>query len=240
MFTVYVYVLDTLADWEIGHVTAELHSRRFFKKDAPQVAVKTVGISREPVKTMGGLTVIPDGILDDVEIAETSVLLLPGADTWDDPKQTAVIEKAGMLLSAGGTACGICGATVALAAAGLLDHRPHTSNGVGFLDMFCPGYGIHQRLTGHMDITLHGCRYVPMTCSVRWLWLRRYDGNHGTAYTQNPMYLHLRNTTVSATLLPPLLYTSLNFSPLREAKNGENRPEKLQLSQRFRKSRCRR
>lgn len=140
MFTVYVYVLDTLADWEIGHVTAELHSRRFFKKDAPQVAVKTVGISREPVKTMGGLTVIPDGILDDVEIAETSVLLLPGADTWDDPKQTAVIEKAGMLLSAGGTACGICGATVALAAAGLLDHRPHTSNGVGFLDMFCPGY----------------------------------------------------------------------------------------------------
>ena len=140
MFTVYVYVLDTLADWEIGHVTAELHSRRFFKKDVPQVIVKTVGISREPVKTMGGLTVIPDGILDDVEIAETSVLLLPGADTWDDPKQTAVIEKAGMLLSAGGTACGICGATVALAAAGLLDHRPHTSNGVGFLDMFCPGY----------------------------------------------------------------------------------------------------
>ena len=96
MFTVYVYVLDMLADWEIGHVTAELHSRRFFKKDAPQVAVKTVGISREPVKTMGGLTVIPDGILDDVEIAETNVLLLPGADTWNDPKQTAVIEKAGM------------------------------------------------------------------------------------------------------------------------------------------------
>ena len=140
MFTVYVYELDTLADWEIGHVTAELHSKRFFKKDAPQVAVKTVGISKEPVKTMGGLNVIPDCILDDVEIAETSVLLLPGADTWNDPKQAAVIEKAGALLSAGGTVCGICGATVALAAAGLLDHRPHTSNGVGFLDMFCPGY----------------------------------------------------------------------------------------------------
>ena len=140
MFTVYAYVLDTLADWEIGHVTAELHSKRFFKKDAPQVAVKTVGISKEPVKTMGGLTVIPDCILDDVEIGETSVLLLPGADTWNDPKQAAVIEKAGALLSAGGTVCGICGATVALAGAGLLDNRPHTSNGVGFLDMFCPGY----------------------------------------------------------------------------------------------------
>ena len=35
MFTVYVYVLDTLADWELGYVTAELNSGRFFKKDAP-------------------------------------------------------------------------------------------------------------------------------------------------------------------------------------------------------------
>ncbi len=32
MYTIYVYVLDTLADWEIGYVTAELHSGRFFKK----------------------------------------------------------------------------------------------------------------------------------------------------------------------------------------------------------------
>ena len=35
MFTVYVYALDTLADWELGYVIAELNSGRFFKKDAP-------------------------------------------------------------------------------------------------------------------------------------------------------------------------------------------------------------
>ncbi len=34
----------------------------------------------------------------------------------------------------------ICGATTSLAGAGLLDNRPHTSNGAGFLDMFCPDY----------------------------------------------------------------------------------------------------
>ena len=39
---------------------------------------------------------------------------------------------------------------------------------------------------------------------------------------------------------PRYLYTSSEFSPLREVKNGENRPEKLQLLQRFRKPRCRR
>ena len=29
MMTVYVYVMDTLPDWEIGYVTAELYSKRF-------------------------------------------------------------------------------------------------------------------------------------------------------------------------------------------------------------------
>lgn len=32
MFTMYVYVLDTLADWEPGYVISELNSGRFFKK----------------------------------------------------------------------------------------------------------------------------------------------------------------------------------------------------------------
>lgn len=54
MITIYVYTHDTMADWEIGHVTAELHSGRFFKQDAPKVSLKTVGISKEPVTSMGG------------------------------------------------------------------------------------------------------------------------------------------------------------------------------------------
>lgn len=140
MFTIYVYVPDTLADWELGYVVAELNSRRFFKKDAPKVSVKTVGLSREPVKTMGGLTIVPDHIIDDLAVTEESVLLLPGADTWDQPRHRAVIEKARAFLAAGATVCAICGATAALAAAGLLDERPHTSNGPGYLEMVSPGY----------------------------------------------------------------------------------------------------
>ena len=140
MFTVYVYVMDTLADWEIGHVTAELHSGRFFKADAPEVCVKTVGRTMEPVTTMGGLTVLPDCTVDDIAVDAQSVLLLPGGNTWDRPEQGAIIRKAEELLSVGATVCAICGATVALAHAGLLDDRPHTSNGEGFLDMMCPDY----------------------------------------------------------------------------------------------------
>ena len=30
MFNVYLYVMDTLADAEVGHITTELNSKRFF------------------------------------------------------------------------------------------------------------------------------------------------------------------------------------------------------------------
>lgn len=140
MYTIYVYVLDTLADWEIGHVVSELNSARFFKKDSQRVSLKTVSYSNETIKTMGGLTLIPDCIVEDIIINEKSVLLLPGAETWNDPKHTAIIEKAKDFLSIGATVGAICGATSALANYGLLDNRSHTSNGVGFLEMVSPCY----------------------------------------------------------------------------------------------------
>lgn len=140
MFTIYVYVLDTLADWELGHVISELNSGRFFKKGTQCVALKTVSYSKESIKTMGGLTIVPDCLIDDVVASETSVLLLPGADTWNDPKHGVIIEKASEFLSLGAMVCAICGATTALANFGLLDKRSHTSNGVGFLEMFSPCY----------------------------------------------------------------------------------------------------
>lgn len=140
MFTIYIYILDTLADWEMGHVISELNSRRFFKKEAQQLTIKTVSYSKEPITTMGGVTIIPDCLVDDITTNETSMLLLPGADTWNDPKHQAIIEKAAEFLSAGSIVGAICGATVALASSGLLDNRSHTSNGAGFLEMVSPSY----------------------------------------------------------------------------------------------------
>lgn len=140
MFNIYIYVLDTLADWELGYVTAELNSGRFFKKGAEAVSLKRVSYSKEPITTMGGVTIVPDCTTSEMVVDEKSVLLLPGADTWSDPKHGAVMEKAKEFLSSGATVGAICGATVALANAGLLDNRKHTSNGPGFLEMFSPSY----------------------------------------------------------------------------------------------------
>ena len=75
MSTIYVYVMDTLADWELGYVTAELNSGRFFKEGAPKVTLKTVSHSKEPVTTMGGMRIVPDCVIADIEVAEANVLL---------------------------------------------------------------------------------------------------------------------------------------------------------------------
>lgn len=74
MHTVYVYILDTLADWEIGHVISELNSARFFRKDSQRVSLKTVSYSHETITTMGGLTIIPECLVEDIIINEKSVL----------------------------------------------------------------------------------------------------------------------------------------------------------------------
>lgn len=168
MFTVYVYIPDALADWELGYVTAELNSRRFFKRDAPGVLVKMAGISKEPVRTMGGLTIIPDCVISDIAVNEKSVFVLPGAGSWDDPKHGAVIEKAGALLSAGATVCAICGATAALANAGLLDQRPHTSNGAGYLEMFSPCYKGQRFYIDKPSVADHNLITAGSTGALLW------------------------------------------------------------------------
>ena len=140
MSTIYIYALDTLADWEIGYLIAELNSGRFFKKNVETVSIKYVGISKETITTMGGLKIIPDCEIEDIILNKESILVLPGSDMWNDPKHLYIVEKAKQLLEIGATVCAICGATVALAKAGILDNRPHTSNGVGFLDMFASEY----------------------------------------------------------------------------------------------------
>ena len=68
MTTVYVYVMNTMADWEIGYCLAELHSKRFFRKDSGEISVKTVSLSKDPVKSMGGLAIVPELTIKDVQV----------------------------------------------------------------------------------------------------------------------------------------------------------------------------
>jgi putative intracellular protease/amidase len=140
MRTLYLYVLDTLADWEPGHVMAELRSGRYLKDPALRYSVVLCGSTLDTVTTLGGLQLVPEILIGDIQPAPGDVLVLPGADTWLDPAQAPAIRAADRLSDAGILVAAICGATLGLANAGLLDNRPHTSNDPAALKMFCPNY----------------------------------------------------------------------------------------------------
>jgi putative intracellular protease/amidase len=135
-----LFVLDTMSDWEHGYLTPELNTGRMFAVPGTSLPVRTVGLTREPITTMGGLRIQPDLALDSLTPADAAVLILPGADTWAEPRHRPAVAKAREFLSAGVPVAAICGATNALADAGLLDARPHTSNNLMALQQFTPGY----------------------------------------------------------------------------------------------------
>jgi putative intracellular protease/amidase len=138
--TCYVYVLDTLADWEIGYVTAELHSGRYIDQGSGIVSLVKIGNSLKPVTTMGGMSITPDLDIESVDFKEGDILLLPGADTWFEEEQRKIIDMVAALLERKVVVAAICGATAALASKGLLNERKHTSNDKVYLKMVGPQY----------------------------------------------------------------------------------------------------
>ncbi|WP_028594804.1 type 1 glutamine amidotransferase family protein [Paenibacillus assamensis] len=138
--TVYLYVFDTMADWEIGYLTAELNSGRYFKKGLSPCKIVTVGMEKTPITTMGGLKIQPDLQLDDCSIESIDALILPGGDTWTEAIHQPILKMAASCLNEGKLVAAICGATMGLAQAELLHSRWHTSNDLEYLKMICPAY----------------------------------------------------------------------------------------------------
>lgn len=137
---VYLYVFDTMADWEVGYLTAELNSGRYFKKEAAPLEVITVGGDKNPATTMGGLKILPAISVEECSLESTDVLVLPGGDTWMEPIHEPILKKASKALEEGTVVAAICGATMGLAKMGALDSRRHTSNDLEYLKMICPNY----------------------------------------------------------------------------------------------------
>jgi putative intracellular protease/amidase len=131
---VHLLVFEGFADWEPAFALAEL-------RRSGGLEVVTVGFSTAPVRSMGGLPIVPDRSLDGLDPAAVRLLLLPGGDLWEGAyPETAVTRTLTAMRDAGVPIAAICGATIAAARAGLLDDRAHTSNERGYLDCHAPEY----------------------------------------------------------------------------------------------------
>ena len=138
MKKIYMYILDTMADWESGYLLQALTLQKMLP--AQKYQFYTVALAKQPVKTAGGITIVPDISLDQMELNETAALLLIGADTWMDQQQQKILDLASQLAEKGVLVAAICGATLGLASRGLLDTRAHTSNAPFFLTGMVPAY----------------------------------------------------------------------------------------------------
>lgn len=66
MRTLYIYIPETLADWEPGHVIAELCSGRYLKDRSLRYNAVLCGLTVDSITTMGGLHLQPDTLISDI------------------------------------------------------------------------------------------------------------------------------------------------------------------------------
>jgi putative intracellular protease/amidase len=129
---VHLFVFDTMADWEAAFAIAAINNPQF-QRVPGRYRVVTVGLSREPVTTMGGVRIQPDVALEDISPLASTMLILPGGQSWEYGANAAAIEMTRRFIAYCVPVAAICGATLALAKAGLLDNRYHTSNAREYL-----------------------------------------------------------------------------------------------------------
>ncbi|WP_433249451.1 type 1 glutamine amidotransferase family protein [Streptosporangium sp. CA-135522] len=150
MNKIYHAVYETMADWETGHATAHIRNGQYHREPGRYELV-TVGLTTEPITTMGGLRVTPDISIDSIK--DAAMLILPGAALWDEGDELAPFaRKARELLKAGVPVAAICGATAGLAREGVFDTRGHTSAALPYLQMQ-QGYGGTEHYVEALAVT---------------------------------------------------------------------------------------
>ena len=131
---VYLLVVDGFADWEPAHAVAELRRSANYR-------VETVGLTHDPVVSMGGIRVLPSKAVGELDPDDVAALIIPGGDRWEtEPLEAEIVSLLRRLDAQHTPIAAICAGTVAVARTGLLHGRRHTSNGREYLRSQVPDY----------------------------------------------------------------------------------------------------
>ncbi len=129
---IYLFLFDTLSDWEIGYVAAGINNP-MMQANPGKYQLKTFSINGKPVRTIGGLLITPDLSLNEVAYSDVEMLILPGGTSWEEGGNQEVALLAKKFHENQIKVAAICGATLGLAKIGLLDSSKHTSNSKDYL-----------------------------------------------------------------------------------------------------------
>lgn len=137
---IYLYVLNTMADWEYALLMAELNSKRYFSNRQQNLEIIMVSHNTNPKTTMGGFKIVPDITVKEMSLSENDYLILPGGEQWFEKENESILIQAKMHIDLNRRVAAICGATLGLAKYGALDSKYHTSSDKNYLKHICPDY----------------------------------------------------------------------------------------------------
>ncbi|GAB2540157.1 DJ-1/PfpI family protein [Rhodanobacter koreensis] len=131
--TVYYLVFDGFADWQAALALCEIRRPGDWQ-------VRTVGFSRAPVVSMGGLIVQPELSLAQLDSRCAALLIVPGGHLWQRGEGEPAVAAIRKLHAGGAPVAALDSGVLALARAGLLDACRHTGNWPGQIVSQVPGY----------------------------------------------------------------------------------------------------
>jgi putative intracellular protease/amidase len=129
---VYFFVFNSMADWEASFAIAGINNPRF-QRTPRRYRVVTVGLTREPITTMGGVCILPELSISEIDTDCAAMLILPGGVAWESGRNSTALDLARIFFIEGIPIAAICAATQALARAGMLDDFHHTGNSRDYL-----------------------------------------------------------------------------------------------------------
>ena len=166
--TVLFLILDQFADWEYAFLASALMGQILDRTS--HYDVKTVSLRREPVRSIGGFTVLPDYSVDDLLPEDFAGLILIGGNSWRTPEAELAAPLLRRAAAQDKVVAAICDATSFAGRHGLLNGKKHTAN---TLESLIEGAG--EGYSGQADyqneqavrdgnlITANGTAYLEFT-----------------------------------------------------------------------------
>ncbi|WP_077603535.1 type 1 glutamine amidotransferase family protein [Oceanobacillus sojae] len=154
-----IFLSDNYADWEGAYICSELNS--------PETgyAVKTLSFSKNPVKSMGGFTVIPDYTINEMP-TDFHMLIMVGGTSWAKGQNEAIKPVVDMCVKKKIPIAAICDACTFLADKGYLNHIKHTGNSTAHLIKGAPGYKGKEYFIGKQAVSTTGFITANGTAAV--------------------------------------------------------------------------
>lgn len=125
--TVLFFILDQFSDWESAYLSSFI-----LALGQGRYRVKTVSLTKNRVRSLGGFTVLPDYDLESAP-ADFEGLVLVGGMSWRTEAARQVMPLVKRAIDNKKVLGAICDASAFLGTIGVLNHVKHTSNDLNAL-----------------------------------------------------------------------------------------------------------